>query len=129
MLSLVSILLFIYTYLSSGGQIPNYVSEEPADLMNAVNHMSLVPETLGDQCPEHPYQGGFHEYQVPDYDTHGHVVTPQRYPQVSGGNISLVMHKGWDAMMRPGPNDYDWAQECPADQRTIIGTQSVSYSL
>jgi hypothetical protein len=130
LLGLLSLLGFIATYLWSGGQVPRYLVNAPEDdLLQAFNHMSLVPETAGDKCPEHPYQPGFHNYQDPMWDNAPRVFTPHRYPRVAGGNISLIIHKGWGQMMQPAPSDGDWMDLPPADNNCLRAGQPVSYSL
>lgn len=111
-----ALLLFVYTYLSSGGNIPKGLTNVPEvdPILQGVNHMALVPATLATE-PAHPYQPGFHLYMQPHYDCAQNVVMPHRYPAVSGGNISLIIHKGWDEMMRPAPQDNDWMVSPPSE--------------
>lgn len=44
------------------------------------------------------------------------VFTPHRYPQVTGGNITALIHQGMDAMRRKAPQDSDWIERPPGDE-------------
>jgi hypothetical protein len=114
LLGALTLLGFFVAYFNGGGKVPRYEAL-PEDMYEAVNHMVLVPVTAGDQCPDHPYQGGYHEYKQPPWDCAKNVITPHRYPSVSGGNISMILHRGWDSMMRPGPAAADWYDSPPPD--------------
>jgi hypothetical protein len=37
---------------------------------------------------------------------------PHRYPNVSGGNITALIHRGWSPMRKRAPHDSKWI-ECP----------------
>lgn len=41
------------------------------------------------------------------------IFTPHRYPTVSGGNITALIHKGFSSMGQPAPQDDDWLIEPP----------------
>ena len=41
------------------------------------------------------------------------VTTPHRYPALPGGNISTVMHKGWESFCKDAPADNDWRLNPP----------------
>lgn len=43
------------------------------------------------------------------------IFTPHRYPTISGGNITTLIHQGMDALRRPAPQDNDWIQRPPAE--------------
>lgn len=43
------------------------------------------------------------------------IFTPHRYPTVSGGNISTLIHQGMSALNRPAPQDDDWRIRPPAE--------------
>lgn len=43
------------------------------------------------------------------------IFTPHRYPSVSGGNISTLIHQGMDALRRQAPQDADWFERPPGD--------------
>lgn len=43
------------------------------------------------------------------------IFTPHKYPTVSGGNISTLIHQGFDAMIKPAPQDDDWRTAPPAE--------------
>jgi hypothetical protein len=36
-----------------------------------------------------------------------------RYPAIPGGNMSTVMHKGWDSMTKDSPSGNDWRVSPP----------------
>lgn len=57
-------------------------------------------------------------YFHPGYCTDGQSLgfTPHRYPAVSGGNITALVHQGFDAMMRPAPQDADWFSQPPGSE-------------
>jgi len=40
---------------------------------------------------------------------------PHRYPNVTGTNISTLIHKGYSALMVPAPRDYAWMVNPPTD--------------
>jgi len=40
------------------------------------------------------------------------VFTPHRYPNVTGGNISTLIHQGFSALRLPAPQDNKWIT-CP----------------
>lgn len=111
-----AIVLFIYVYLSSGGNIPRAVQSVPVvdPIIEGVNHMSLVPATMAEDTV-HPYQAGHKGYLQPEWDCQKNVVTQHRYPNVSGGNISTVMHKGWNSLLQPAPNNPVWMDLPPAE--------------
>ena len=46
-------------------------------------------------------------------DNHPVVITPHRYPVVTGGNISTVMHYGWSNMAQSAPANDDWRLNPP----------------
>lgn len=41
--------------------------------------------------------------------------TPHRYPNVTGGNISTVIHYGFSQLRRPAPQDAKWITRPPAE--------------
>lgn len=49
------------------------------------------------------------------YPGQDQIFTPHRYPKVSGGNITTLIHQGFDAMRRQAPQDADWIEQPPAD--------------
>lgn len=48
-------------------------------------------------------------------DGQGVVFTAHRYPYVSGGNISTLIHQGLDALRQPAPQDADWIERPPGE--------------
>lgn len=44
------------------------------------------------------------------------VFTAHRYPRVSGGNITALIHNGFDQMRKPAPQDTDWFLKPPAEE-------------
>jgi hypothetical protein len=44
------------------------------------------------------------------------VFTPHRYPTISGGNITALIHQGMDAMRRQAPQDSDWIERPPGEE-------------
>jgi hypothetical protein len=57
-------------------------------------------------------------YFHPGYCTDGQSVrfTPHRYPAISGGNITALIHQGFDAMKYTAPQDSDWMQQPPGSE-------------
>lgn len=43
------------------------------------------------------------------------IFTAHRYPAVSGGSISTVMHHGMDRLKVPAPQDGDWINRPPGE--------------
>jgi hypothetical protein len=43
------------------------------------------------------------------------IFTQHKYPIVSGGNVSTLIHHGMDALRRPAPQDDDWRTRPPAE--------------
>ncbi len=43
------------------------------------------------------------------------IFTPHRYPSVSGGNITALIHHGLTPLNRQAPQDSDWINRPPAD--------------
>jgi hypothetical protein len=41
--------------------------------------------------------------------------TAHRYPAVSGGNVSTLIHHGMDRLSVPAPQDDDWIKRPPAE--------------
>jgi hypothetical protein len=111
-----AIVFGIFMFFYSGGQPQPLFKGAPNDtFFNGINDLSMVPETLLDESIyPHPYQEHhYHEYVAPV--EHGHVFTPHRYPAVSGGNMSAIMHHGWSAVMKPGKSNPAWI-ECPPSE-------------
>ncbi len=56
-------------------------------------------------------------YFHPNYCTRGQtqIFLPIRYPQVSGGNITALIHRGFDPMRRRAPQDADWLERPPSE--------------
>lgn len=44
------------------------------------------------------------------------IFTPHKYPNISGGNISTLIHQGMDALRRPAPQDDDWRVRPPGEE-------------
>lgn len=57
-------------------------------------------------------------YFHPGYCAQGQGVTltAHRYPTVSGGNITALIHNGISAMSRPAPQDNDWLESPPSNE-------------
>lgn len=51
---------------------------------------------------------GWHPGYDPDPTGQPVTQTPHRYPSVPGGNMSTVMHKGWQACISDSPAGNDW---------------------
>ena len=47
--------------------------------------------------------------------TQGLVFARHSYPSVTGGNISSLIHHGWDAMRKSAPQDRMWFEAPPAE--------------
>jgi len=43
------------------------------------------------------------------------IFTPHKYPTVSGGNITTLIHQGMDRLSQPAPQDDDWRIRPPAE--------------
>jgi hypothetical protein len=43
------------------------------------------------------------------------IFTRHKYPEVSGGNISTLIHQGMSALCKPAPQDNDWITRPPAE--------------
>lgn len=43
------------------------------------------------------------------------IFTAHRYPAISGGNITALIHNGFDAMRRRAPQDADWIEQPPGN--------------
>jgi hypothetical protein len=43
------------------------------------------------------------------------VYTPHRYPVSCGGQITTLIHRGFDAMRKPAPQDSDWMFQPPSE--------------
>jgi hypothetical protein len=56
-------------------------------------------------------------YFHPNYSVPGQtqIFMRQRYPNVSGHNISTLIHQGLDALSRPAPQDNDWITRPPGE--------------
>lgn len=127
---LVAVALFVwYVYLRGGGGSSFYknfpgelaVAGNDAESITAVNlnEWSQVATTLGNSSvlsPDIGYDYVSGNYRQPPYDHQGNVHTPHRYPAHSGGNISLLIHKGWDALMLPAGKDAAWYNCPPSEQ-------------
>jgi hypothetical protein len=57
-------------------------------------------------------------YFHPGYCTTGQTVgfTPHRYPVVSGGNITTLIHQGFDSLRYTAPQDGDWLEQPPGSE-------------
>jgi hypothetical protein len=57
-------------------------------------------------------------YFHPGYcvDNQTQVFIPHRYPTISGGNITALIHNGFDAMRRQAPQDADWMNSPPGSE-------------
>lgn len=40
---------------------------------------------------------------------------PHKYPRVSGGNLSTLIHRGMDALKEPSPYDNSWRVQPPGE--------------
>lgn len=102
-----AVALLWYAMQQTDRPVPNDQSESQMLGANAANP-SLVGKLLNagtvlDLRPE------IHFWNPGDYgEDIQPVYTPHRYPTVSGGNISTVMHKGWSQACRDSPQDNDW---------------------
>lgn len=57
-----------------------------------------------------------HKWRLhPKYDDPGYPPTRHRYPIRVGGNITAVIHHGWDCLMKSAPHDRDWFESPPSD--------------
>ncbi len=106
----VAALVLWWASKAGGGRLatPRY-ELDPAPLVTAsLNALVMVPGGLGDMDSNHCWK-------QPSYDTTQNVYTRHRYPVTTGGNLSTLIHKGWDSMMRPAERDADWMEIPPAD--------------
>jgi hypothetical protein len=43
------------------------------------------------------------------------IFTQHKYPEVTGGNISTLIHQGMSALSKPAPQDNDWITRPPGE--------------
>jgi hypothetical protein len=79
-----------------------------------LNALSLVEGQQGDN--HHGHWWRYPDYDM-DYNTHA-VKLPVRYPVKSGQNLTAIINRGWEPMMRPAPSDAAW-MECPPSEVTL----------
>jgi hypothetical protein len=56
-------------------------------------------------------------YFHPNYSVPGQtqIFTPTRYPNVSGHNVSTLIHQGLSALSKKAPQDNDWITRPPGE--------------
>jgi hypothetical protein len=84
---------------------PRYQVEEAGMAALSVANMAADSLDTGDH------------YFHPNYCVAGQtqIWTAHRYPAVSGGNVSTLIHRGMDALSQPAPQDDDWRVRPPAE--------------
>lgn len=103
---LVAVLWYLaYQQTEPGNTQPRYEGEAA---MAGLSGITMVFEHLNT---------GDH-YFHPGYCVGGQtqVFTPHRYPNVSGGNVTALIHQGFDAMRFTAPQDGDWMQQPPGSE-------------
>lgn len=79
---------------------------------NAPPKQPVPEDDLHDMLNPHP------EHPVichRDSHHHGYVYTPHRYPRVSGGEITAVIHRGFSTMRVPDVADVQWMIAPPSE--------------
>jgi hypothetical protein len=105
--ALAALLLYVAASESGGSAKTPAYEGDTGSFFSGLDTM-LCKADQGDQC------SGY-EWKVPSEYQTGYVVSRHRYPQLSGTNMTAVIHHGWDAMMRPAPADTAWIERPPAE--------------
>lgn len=108
-----AVLIVLYLAQQSSGDslmgVPAVQSEEQFGGLAADIGSRENPNTMLDMSPDiHFYTPG---YNCPGQST---VLTRHRYPLVAGGNISTLIHRGFDAFLLGSP-DNDWRTQPPSE--------------
>jgi hypothetical protein len=84
---------------------PRYQTESPVMASMSVAMLGIDGLDTGDHYfhPAHCVPG-----QTQIYTAH-------KYPAVTGGNISTLIHHGMDRLSKPAPQDDDWLKRPPAE--------------
>ncbi len=62
-----------------------------------------------DPHPDHP------RFCQPEQHHNGYVYTPHRYPRVTGGEITAIIHRGFSPMRVPDVADVQWLIAPPSE--------------
>jgi hypothetical protein len=71
--------------------------------------MASLNESL-DACTEHEF---FRAHQLTENQQLG--FTPHRYPTITGGNVTSLIHHGLSPLRKPAPEDAKWITRPPAE--------------
>lgn len=93
------------------GSGDNYKSEEP----------SLV--SLDANLDRMSARGFFHPRDV--VPGQGVIYSRHRYPEITGGNVSTLIHHGYDQLRVPAPRDRMWI-ECPPGEVQFLWLSRVT---
>lgn len=75
--------------------------------------VEIADVSLNAQLDRLTETGFFHPHDA--IDGQGLTFSPLRYPNVTGGNISTLIHQGMSALNQPSPQDNDWRIRPPAE--------------
>lgn len=76
----------------------------------------MVLDVAGVISDPNYWQGAGGEHFVPaDAHIGAPVTMPHRYPVASGTNISTLIAKGFNPLLRPAPTDYDYLIQPPSE--------------
>lgn len=108
-----AVLIVLYLAQQSSGDsltgVPKVESEEQFGGLAADIGSRENTGTMLDMSTDiHGYSPG---YNCPDQET---VITRHRYPLVSGGNISTLIHRGFDAFLLGSPDNH-WRTQPPSE--------------
>jgi hypothetical protein len=109
--AVIALMVAVWAYINGGGQKTQNRFEVLDPLFESYQGLNALVNIPGDLVGD---QSTGHEWRQPDWDCKKNVLTPHRYPSVSGGNISTVIHEGWSSLMRPAPQDADWQDMPPS---------------
>lgn len=104
-LVIAAVIILIYLYIQSG----QHNSDQPRSQwdMNALAGVMYEKDLSYGGSGDHMLSA-----EEQDYPT---VYLPLRYPGRTGHNVSTVIHHGFNAMMRPAPQDEDWMCNPPSE--------------
>jgi hypothetical protein len=76
-----------------------------------------------------PLSKGTTEYLRPANSIGDVVYTPHRYPNVSGSNITALIHHGLDPLCKRAPSDSKWIEQPPAEVMWLPACQRATLNL
>ena len=96
----------------TGDQIvPLIQTDEAINGLNFSQSVNLNTNSMALDMSHHIH--GYHPGYDPDPTAQPVMNTPHRYPAVPGGNLSNVLHHGWDGMRQRTPAGNDWFNTPP----------------